>query len=272
MHSKIKALCVTFIFSFGTTWAADSQISAKKSKNWSVSAEASLGTSMHHFDDPDKSISSDFSLTPTYKLGKGVSMFGSVSGNKDLKGEREWNWGNSALGISSGLGKTEYISVSGSLTATLPTSEAAKDYQKLIVGLTATPKFALRTGKFGLKNFGISYAPSVTVNFHEYTTALYGASNKQYSLSNGLTLSYSVNDEISLFGVGKYGRSFTYQGNTSDFYSFVAGASYAPTAATSITAGVAQGGSPLAPNGYETEIDLYDARSASMFFSFGVAY
>jgi hypothetical protein len=272
MRSKIKALCVTFIFSFGTTWAADSQISAKKSKSWSLSAEASLGTSMHHFDDPDKAISTDFSLSPTYKVGKGITLFGSVSGNKDLKGERLWTWGNSALGLSSSLGKTEYISTSGSLIATLPTSEAAKDYQKMIAGLTVAPKFSLRTNKLGFENFGISYAPSATVYFHEYTTSLTGGSNKQYLLSNSLSLSYTITDEVSLFGVGKYGRSITYKGNQSDFYSFVAGASYAPTANTSLTAGVAQGGSPLAANGYETDIDLYDARAASMFFSFGFAY
>lgn len=272
MQSKIKALCLTFIFSFGTTYGADSQNSAKKSKNWSLSAEASLGTSMHQFDDPDKSISSDFSLSPTYKLSNGVTLYGSVSGNKDLQGERLWSWGNSALGLSTAIGKTKYISVSGSLTASLPTSEAAKDYQKLIVGLTAAPTFSLIGKEVGFTNFGISYRPSVTANFHEYTTSLTGGSNKQYALSNKLSLSYVLSDQVVLFGSGTYGRTITYKGNESDFYSFVAGASYSPTARTNITAGVAQGGSPLAPNGYETDIDLYDARSASMFFSLGVTY
>jgi hypothetical protein len=272
MHSKIKALGLIFIFSFGTTYGADSQISAKKSKNWTLSGEASLGTSMHHFDDPDKSLSTDFSLSPTYRLSNGITFYGSVSGNKNLKSERLWKWGNAALGLSSGLATTKYVRISGSLTASLPTSEVAKDYQKMITAITASPSFSLVGKEFGLKNVGISYKPSATVYFHEYTTALYGSSNKQYALSNKLSLSYSLTDQIALFGVGTYGRTITYKGNTGDFYSFVAGGSYSPTSKTNLSAGVAQGGTPLAPNGYETDIDLYDARSASMFFSFGVSY
>ena len=272
MHSKISALGLIFVFSFGTSYGAGSQSSVKTSKNWTLSAEASLNTSTHHFDDPDKVISSDFSLSPTYKLSNGITLYGSVSGNKNLNGERLWKWGNTAFGLSSGLATTKYIRISGSLTASLPTSETAKDYQKMITALTASPSFSLVGKELGLKNVGISYKPSATVYFHEYTTALYGSSNKQYALSNKLSLSYSLSDQLALFGAGTYGRTITDKGNASDFYSFVAGGSYSPTAKTNISTGIAQGGSPLAPNGYETDIDLYDARSASMFFSLGVTY
>ncbi|MCO4793448.1 MAG: hypothetical protein KC493_07045 [Bacteriovoracaceae bacterium] len=272
MQRKIKALGLLFTLSIGTTLASDSTSSVKKSKNWSLSTSATLNTSMHHLDDAEKSISSDLGVSHSYKFKNGVRMFTSVSGNKNLQGERKWNWSNSAVGLSTTLGQSEAGRVGGTLIGYIPTSEYSKKYQKMITGFKASPSFTIFGKNFGINSMSISYVPNAALYFHEYTTALTGGSNTQYSLGNALSVNYGFSDQVSMNVTGSYNRRVTYEGGERDSFGFAATAGYSPTAQTSLSLGYANGGSPLAANGSNTDIDIFDERSAAMFFSLGYTF
>lgn len=244
----------------------------KKTKNWSVSLGASINTSLHKNTDLDKRLSSDFSLSPSYRFSNGLRMGTSLSGSKDLLNEREWNWNNSYLSFSKGLTTFNKIKLSGLALVHIPLSEYSRDYQKLITGLMVAPIFSYNFANVGIDRLSMSYRPSFTKYFHEFTTSLLGGSNTEYNLSQRLGLNFTISDAAYFGLTGTYSRSYTYQGNERDSYSFVSSLGYSPTPKSSVEIGHSNGGSPLATNGRDIEIEVFNNRESTVFMAFGYQF
>jgi hypothetical protein len=267
MSLQVFILASTNVF-FGQVQAA----SAKKASQWSVSLGASINTSLHKNTDLDKQLSSDFSIGPSYRFSNGLRVGTSLSGSKDLLNEREWTWNNSYFSISKSLGSFSGIKVGGLVLVHIPLSEYSQDIQKLNTGLMLAPTFSYNLSSIGLERISLSYRPAITRYFHKYTTSLNGGSNTQYSFSNRLGMNFNITDAAYFAFNGSYARSFTYLGNEKDSYSFSSALGYSPTPKSSIELGHANGGSPLASNGRDTEIEVFNNRDSSVYMSFGYQY
>lgn len=110
------------------------------------------------------------------------------------------------------------------------------------------------------------------MNFHEFKTSLTGKSNTQYSLSQSAAFSYNVADLFGISLTGAYARSFTYNGNSKDFYSLGQSISFAPTDATEIVVGHSIGGNPLSANGIDSDIEIFNSRDSSVYAGFSFTY
>jgi len=196
-------------------------------------------------------------LAATYA---GTKFYVNTSATKALTGERQLDMNNVYLGASRTLYKfDDQWTLSGGLKVTIPTSEASKDYQRQITGVNVAPKLAWKDG-----GLNISYAPSATVNFHEYKTSYTGASNYQYVLSNALSAVYQFGSGLYLYGQAQYSRLISYDRNTKDSYRFMQIVGY-PVGDFDLAIGHMLGGSPLATNGIENEVRFFDSRDSTVF-------
>lgn len=233
-------------------------------KPYSASLSAGINSNLLKTDTPDHTLDSDFNASVSLKPDAESAVTLSLGGVKNLKGERKFYWNDGSLSYSRRLYKDELYSLSGLMLAVIPMSDDSRDNQGLRTGLLVAPTL---TSGFTTESFVASFRPSVRYNFHRYRTSRLGGSNTEYALSARLTLSYSFTDSISVSAVNTYTRNTTYYGNTKDAYAFIQSIDYQATPELSLSLGHANGGSVLAPNGTETDIDLYDDISSTVFFA-----
>lgn len=240
----------------------------KPSKAYNVTFSSVLTSSLHKTSDIDHQLSNEFSIAPTYSLGNGYTLLSSISGTKDLKGERKFHLGDASFGVTTTLRKFDKLKISGTALSTIPLSEGTKDYQQLRTSITLVPKLSYSA----MKGLTLAYSPSAKVNFHKFKTSLTGASNTQYQLANTAVVSYSGLGWMAATATATYLRKFTYGGNSSDVYAFSQTLTFLPTDVTSVSIGHAFGANPLQPNGVDNDIEVFDSRKSSVFAGFSYTY
>jgi hypothetical protein len=281
------AICATILATSTTLAAKSSQKSKsvkkaptstksdKYKKDWSLSASATVNSNLYKFSSTNHSASTDLSLGWSTKLANKFSLSTGLSGNKGLTGTREFKLLSSSISLKRPIHKFKYISLSGSTSFVMPTSEYARKYQQLIFGVRASVSMVMPMGKLGAPGLTLINVPGIGINSHEYKRAINGSSNTAYSISDAFVISYGATDWMSLKAVSQYAKSFTYDGNTKDSYFFSQSASF-PIESTVVNGlgveiGHAYGGTPLAPNGHDTQIKLFDERASSVFIGIGAS-
>lgn len=237
-------------------------------KLYNLSFSTAFSTSLSTIDDPNKQISNEYLITPSFDLPFDTTGFAVLSGNKDLKGQRKFKLNDAAFGLSKVLREYGAFSISGKAIVTLPLSKESKKNQQLRTAIKLGPTLSYRFAN-GLQ---ASYSPSIKLSFHKFKNAKSGASNKQYSLSNSASLSYGLFERLIIAASGSYSRSYTYRGTSQDSYGLSQSIVFLPTSNTDITIGHAIGGSPLDSNGIDTEIEIFNNRKSSVFAGFGYTY
>lgn len=233
-------------------------------KVYSANFSAGINSNLLKSSTTDHTLDSDFNLSVSLKPAPDNAFTLSLGAVKDLKNEREFFWSDGSLSFSQRLYRTPDYSVSGLLLAVLPMSKDSRENQGLRTGILLAPTI---TSGFTTESFVASFRPSVRYNIHRYRTSRVGGSNTEYALSARLTVSYSFTDLISASAVNTYTRNTTYYGNTKDAYSFIQSIDYQATPELALSIGHANGGSALAPNGVDTEINIYDDISSTVFFA-----
>lgn len=226
-----------------------------------------VSTGLQRRDSVNASTSSDAELALRLKISDFTYGFdGSVS--KELTGQREMTLNNAALSAGTTIFKpNDDFSISAKLSATLPLSERSKDYQHQITGIGLSTGFKYQA----TEDLTISYTPRATLNFHEFKIAEDGTSNYQYTLANTLSFDYALSESFTLSAMAKYSRLTSYAGNSKDKYDFDQSISY-DFAPYSVAIGHSIGKSPLAANGVETEIKLFDSNDSTIYGQFGFSF
>jgi len=276
------AVCTAFLTTYAT-FAADakseskvkSKAAKKESKAWQASANAILNSNLYKTSSVNHSASMNVDANWGYKFDNKVSIGASLVGNKALTGTREFELLSSSFSLKRPIKKFKYVSLSGGLRVKLPTSEYARKIQQLNLGVSASAPIIMALSKLGVPGLTLVNVPAVSVNDHKFKTALNGTPNTQYTLSNAFVVSYGATDWLTFKGLAQYAKSFTYNNNTKD--SYYLSQSILFTIATDtfsdmgIEIGHGYGGTPLAPNGRDTEVKLFDSKSSTVFLGFGLA-
>ncbi len=191
---------------------------------------------------------------------KGIRFSLSTGMTKNLTGERRTLLNNASLGAVKNLYSfNKNWSILGSSRLVIPLSEAARDFQKQITGVSVATPIVWRNS-----SWRISYGPSVVTNFHQTQTALNGTSNFQYILGQSLSILHFKSNGFYAMANSSYSRLISYQGNTLDNYRFTQLVGYS-IGMYDFAVGHVMGGSPLAPNGVETDIRFFDSRDSTLF-------
>lgn len=231
----------------------------------SVTLSASIGSDLNKVSTAEHSFDSDFSIDPSIVLSDGTVLIANLSFSKSLEGERKEYFND----VYAGATKTFYQNGPYSLSylglAFIPLSKTSQEDSYLNGGLMLAPTLNINFAKFGLDGFRASFRPSLRVNSHRFKTSKSGESNSQFVTSALVSFYYHFTDKLYISARNSYVKSFTYRGNTKDQYQFSQAISYRAFKNTRVELGHANGGNPLAPNGTETDIKLFDARSSQVY-------
>ncbi|PIP90275.1 MAG: hypothetical protein COW01_02390 [Bdellovibrionales bacterium CG12_big_fil_rev_8_21_14_0_65_38_15] len=239
----------------------DTKSKSEEAIKWSGEFGTTYSSNLYKSGSTVKSTGADFDATVAATINKTKYSLNATA-TKALTGERQLDLNNAYLGAARSLYRfDDQWSLSGTARLTIPLSEASKDYQRQITGVSLAPKLTWKSD-FGLT---AAYSASGLVNFHKYETSLTGASNYQYIVGNALALTYEFGSGMYVYANATYSKLITYQGNTKDSYRFIQMVGSPIAENVDFGLGHIIGGSPLAANGIETDIRFFDSRDSTVF-------
>ncbi len=279
-QTNVSKFLILLIFS-GNIWSSKATSSKLKSTDGVKETQGKLNfglsntfeTTLHKFNDPNKNSMNYTSFKTTLTSPKSLKSSFSLSFNKQLDNYRQESLNNAGLsfsGFSTQLSKR--LTLSGSTGLTIPLSDAARKSQDLITTIRLTPSFSYKFNKDILKNLSINYSPSFYLSFHEYKVQATGKSNTRYSINNRLVLSYSLTSRLGFSLDNAYTRQWNYSGQPSDSFRFDQNLGYDLGSGLNISIGHSIGGSALAVNGYDSNVQFFDKNASTVYISFGLAY
>lgn len=238
----------------------------------SVTVSASLSSNLNEVSTAEHSFDSDFSIAPSVALPGGTVLLSNLSFRKSLEGERKEYFNDIYVGATKTFYKNGPYSVSYLGLGFIPLSKTSQEDTYLNAGLMLAPTLNINFRSFGIKGLRIGLRPSLRVNSHRYKISKSGRSNSQFTSSALLSIYYYFTDKLYLSSRNSYVKSFTYRGNTIDRYQFSQTLTYMAVQNTRVEVGHANGGNPLAPNGTQTDIKLFDARSSQVYVALSYTF
>lgn len=238
-----------------------------QNSNRSVTLSASVGSNLYDSSTADHSLVSDFSVDPAIVLENGTVLIANLSLSKDLKGERKQAFNDSYLGFSKTLFVKDAYFISLLGLGFLPISDYSRQDAHLHTSLMLAPTFGINFTHWGLTGLRASLRPAIRNNFHRYETSKSGNSNYERNLSALFLLSYSLTDKILFTSRSTYSRNFSYLGSTVDGFQLGQSLMYQFLPTSTVEVGHSNGGSVLAPNGTDTDIELFNSRQSQVYFA-----
>lgn len=190
--------------------------------------------------------------------------------NQDFTDERELTTRDSLFTLTKPMGKiTDNISWISRAALTIPLSERSNKTDGLITAIRINPLFTINAGDL-ISGLTVIFRPTLINNFYQYKTSLNGRSNFDYTVNQRITLLYGLSENVFLSLDNTYIRSWTYEGNTNDFFSLDQSISAMFTKKLSGFIGHSIGGNALAVNGQEQDISIYDTNRSTYYL--GISY
>ena len=241
------------------------------SKKVSVALSSTMSTNTRS--NVENQASNSQALSLSYKLPHGIKSSLYISGNQDLRNDREYTLSDTSLKFSKSFGSlSRDMSVSGAATAYAPTSELSYKTRGMTTALKLSGTLIYDGSRELLKNLTLVYIPTVRVNLFKYKVATNGASNTLFQATNTLVVSYSINKKLGLSLANTYIRNWTHEGTTNDIFSFDQSLTYSVLKNVSATVGHSVAGSALAANGKDSGLAIYDEDLSSYYLSLGYTY
>lgn len=229
-----------------------------------VSANAYLPDRPEHQSGQDHILVGRLHLPGKYLLSTALWL------NQDFGNEKKLLVRDSLLTLTKPLGQiAPNVSFIMRGAVTMPLSKASNETNGLITAFRLNPLFNINASPL-LKGLSVIYRPTFIYNVHEYQTSLTGRSNHEYTTSQRITFLYGLLDNLYLSLDNTYMRSWTYLGNTNDFYSFDQSLSTMITPSLSAFLGHSSGGNALNVNGQESDLRIFDTTRSSYYI--GINY
>ncbi len=233
----------------------------------STSLSANFSSNLKKVDSTEYYADSSFGLSSNYNLSKIYSSSISLSAYKELTNQRLSYLNDAALTFKAKINKNVYKLInlsSAKASVVIPLSENSRKNTSLQTAISIAPTVVIDLSKSSIPKLGIIYIPSLKYSLYKYAISAYGSSNNKYSLSNTLVFSYTYSDKISISATNVYSRSYTYTGISQDSYYFDQSINYQLNPQVGITIGHSIGGSALASNGTDQNINIFDSNQSSV--------
>lgn len=239
----------------------------ERKNSLALAFSSSVSTSLHRFDDPRKTSSSNFSISPSISLKNGLNIATELSLTKELDGYREESINDSYIAFSKGLYQiNKNFSLNGSAVVLLPISETSRKVTFLNTAIKVSPSLG-----FSYNDLSIGYSLGLTKNFHTSKVNSFGSSNSEYVFSQSLSMGYN----FSLFSLsmsGNYSKALTYEKNERDSYSFAQTISFSLPRNIGLSLGHSLGGNIWAINGQDSNIELFNSDVSAVFMALSFIY
>jgi hypothetical protein len=243
----------------------------RKRQAMANTVSASMSSNLYNKSSADYKLDSDLAIDSSLNIEHGPTLLGHISLYKDLRGERKQQLNDAYIGATMSVWSAPGHSVSLLGLGFIPLSENSRKNQYLDTGIMIAPTYALNLTQWGVEGLRISLRPSFRQNFHRYKTAMDGSSNTKNTVGVNLTLAYQL-QAWTLISRNTYNKSQTYRGNTRDAYRLEQAVSYQFHPRSSVTVGHLNGGNPLAPNGVDTDIRVFNRRESQVYTSISYTF
>lgn len=261
-----------------TLWLSDighaATQSAKKAvekKRFNGSFSMNLFTDLRRFEDESKASSSMFQFSSSYLLDDQNALRLLMMGSKELTQGRQQRLNNTRVSWSrSNIAKWNNVLVSASITGVYPTNKDAKVRDEMLGGIELSPTIVTQVSE----RVTFVYIPRVIRNFHKFKTNRINVNNTEYQLMQIASLTYRVNDKISVSPLLIYFDSWSYFGTQQDdAYMSQLELSYSYNPNVQIGVGVMNSGVVYnAEMGPDQSIELYDENSSSIYTNLTLAF
>jgi hypothetical protein len=223
-------------------------------------------------DDVEHSGEVGLELLSTYRIDEMFTALLSLGGSQSLSGERELSADDGLAQISLKNRKLVGPLQAGiSFKALIPLSKDAR-IKSLLTNLTIAPRLSLDLKSLGVSGASITYSLGLSRALHTYRTTALGGSNRPYSLSQTVSLSYSPIEPLSIDVVFQHANSWTYAGQLRQTFLSYQEASWSLTDFLALSLGHRNGGDVLKPNGESWNIALFNDRSSVVYGSVVYTY
>jgi len=237
----------------------------------SLVASVGRSNSLYVTGNNEDSASDDFMLAPSYAFNKDYSLSAVLAASQDLK-EQQFVMTLARLSLKrySGVDLLNHrVKWIPRISLSLPVNPA-EQAASLQAGTTLGSRFELSPDYLISKKLGLAFDISGSRNFHTYDTAADGHVNTEYSTIQGVEVSWSFTDAISITTLFNHYDLYSYQGVASDFFSHNEEIDYQASKHYIFAVGHSWG-NPFVPSrtpdGQDLQLNLLDSQNSFVYAS-----
>jgi hypothetical protein len=202
----------------------------------------------------------EYSLSPSYQISESLTVVGSFSVVQQQFGARESLVGDSGLCLCiKGFEFSEELKSAHSIRSLLPTSQKSQETDRFQGGLRVGNGITASLGS----RVELIYDLGIQRNFHEFTVNSEGEANLQWQVRHRLDFNLKLTEQLSLKSWGLYTQGSTYKNSSRYGFSTDISAELKVTEEFGISAGFSNDGAALRSNGVDSNISVYDDKSAT---------
>lgn len=244
-------------------------------QNFHLKFNVARSTNLVDFQDGSRGDSVDYELTPSIKIPWGA-LAASITYSQDLRdqysktasdfGDVPLIWALKPTDLK-WPGQTAKISYS--IVAIFPVSQKSVKRDELKTALGAKIRFSVEPE--GGDGFSYGAAVSLNQNFHSYEEDINGAVLNKYSSVQSASLGYSYSDwSLSFDAINR--TKVTYQSNVKSAFELTEELGYGINKNISLALGHTNAGSPLKPNGTDSNVELINENTSTVYASLILTY
>ena len=293
LNVAMTLFAITVIFLANCVWAAEystpasatnivnSTVTAVKkssepSTGYGISASITRSSNLIDFKDGSRGDAIDYMIIPTLIFSSGRKISAQISATQNLRDEyTNTENGMNDISVSLSLKPTPLALAEGwgskfsySLTAVVPVSEYSTKKDQLNTSLSGKVGFSM--AQLGQ---GFSFASSLSIgrNFHSYEEDINGNILNQYSSNQSINIAYE-NEGWSISTDFINRSRWTYQNSTKSSFEISEEVGYAFNSNISFALGHTNSGATLKPNATDSNIDIYNENSSTVYGTLGLNY
>lgn len=222
--------------------------------------------------DGTRSQSIDYQLLAKYKISQSISTSLTGAYSQDLQDSKNNDFSNlSLLTTTKPEAVTSNLSLGYGLISVLPTSKAAGQNKRLLIGLGPALTYQLNPDSLiaGLSISGIFYFMR---NFNQQTRAIDDSVNTQYNSKQELLINYAFNSTVSLAADFAHRNKWSYENVASDGFDFTQELDFQINSILGIGIGHVISGSQLEITGPTPNIQFVGKPESSVYASLSATF
>jgi len=239
--------------------------------SFGLSLQSGASSSLISTESSDYWASLDFTAVPGLRFHPDWSVSLILGASKSLTDLQEWSLTRTDIGFSwAGRALNPYLRVSANSGLLLPFGGERLVRESLIAGTRVGARLAFQAPDF--KRLTVAYEPGVAKFFHEYRTAVDGAPNPEFSLSQRVAADYQFHERVGASLGFVLQNGWTYGGSQSDRFRSDFDITVGLTERASLSLGVSTSGSQLKANGVDPNLAIFDPERGLAWTSFGYQF
>lgn len=253
---------------------SSSQSAADESKKvpaFSGSIQMARSTSLNDYQDGTRKDGMDYAARFKFRMTEKYALRLDGSFSQDLRNSDSNDFNDVSITLlRSPLNLGRLFKMGFSLSALVPTSKDSRIRQNLKSAAAAGASLAINPEKL-IEGLSIGGGVSVKKNIHEYTTAIDGSVNTEYSSGQSLSIAYQHSTGFGFSFEFIHKNGVTYQNNLKEAFEHTEELGYSLNEALALAVGHTNSGSMLKANG-DMNLALINPISSMVYGSVNVAF